>query len=85
MSSETRFSKGPWRPQWICNDEWNLVGPKTVGQGGNFTKEDANLIAAAPLMYEALRYARIFVGCEIGYENDTYRRIDAALAKAEGK
>ena len=36
-------------------------------------------------MYEALRVARIFVVCKIGHENNTYKKIDAAIAKAEGR
>jgi hypothetical protein len=49
------------------------------------TRADARLIASAPELLEALKLARTWAALRIGDTHQDMRKIDAAIAKAEGK
>lgn len=88
---ERNLTHGPWRVEndcaWtgvhtengdaiacLCMDTWEGVA----------TQEDANLIAAAPDMYEALRWQ--CGRCELGSEGECYIcPIGQAIRKANGE
>jgi hypothetical protein len=49
------FTPGPWTARWICNNDWNIDGPKPPSYGNeNFIEADARLMAAAPELHAAL-------------------------------
>lgn len=93
------FTKGPWKAGEV-EDKSQTVGEHARGiiaendeivcfVLGSFhgeIEEDINLIAAAPDMYEALKELR--ENCDYLHSIDgrnVLRKIDKALAKADGK
>jgi hypothetical protein len=57
-SIDHAFTPGPWTARWICNNDWNVAGPKPPSYGNeSFIEADARLMAAAPEMYKALKGA----------------------------
>lgn len=84
-----RNTPGPWKLKGVFNvtDERGrgvaTCGGYADGKDGTYEENLANaaLIAAAPEMLEALKYARRFLkpeGADLSF-------IDAAIAKAEGR
>ena len=84
MSTETKWTPGPWSPYhggdtnlwWIVYDHEGCE----LGSGdGGFDEGDANLIAAAPELYEALEAL-------LEYRDKwAVEKARAALAKARGE
>ena len=65
MNNETKFTPGPWEsvPHSTTGDCWiriktdkkcNSLDVATTGHEGYFRKADADLIAAAPELYECV-------------------------------
>lgn len=74
-----RHTPGPWNT--LAGDwDWVLDGycRYTIKPLRELNAADANLIAAAPDLYEALKFARAY----IGEQPHITERLDAALAKA---
>ena len=73
----------------IARCPYNIVGNSAIDEMEETeAKANAALIAAAPDMYEALKYAKAALKelAGEGYEHSSIKpMIDAALAKAEGK
>ncbi len=90
------YTKGEWKVSstafdrayqtFVVNEDLELISEAT-GDSPEESIANANLIAAAPNMYEALRKARQHFGHMIlTYEEaQVVTVIDEALAKAEGK
>ena len=105
MSTETRttFTPGPWTVERIYDTGYEVRMPPTEDFGSPGVeiispnvRADANLIAAAPEMYEALRrYVEISYECHAALKHGAPKDCcgfaqnisdaRAALAKAEGK
>ena len=95
MSSETKFTQGPWRTQgWVPT--WAYIPVKDARynvvcslypNAGHYTREDveanARLIAAAPDLYEALKIAYAHVSPAM--QPTVYETMRAALSKARGE
>jgi hypothetical protein len=51
----SKYTKGPWTARNVCNNGWNVWGPKIPYEGScDFIEDDARLMAAAPEMAEML-------------------------------
>jgi hypothetical protein len=110
-TNETKWTPGPWRVDYqtandpgcerlavfsaaYIDEEPGVCAGSTAWP---LTREDANLIAAAPDLYAALArlasevetipaaMARIAPGVEIGTSNPALDAARAALARAEGR
>lgn len=93
----SKHAPGPWRTQpWPHERECmgadlgamavvgaDGISPAVVWGGLESSEANARLIAAAPDLLEALKYARMYVETE-GPE-DELEMVDAAIAKAEGR
>lgn len=90
---ERSLPKDQWTGLYIglLDDETGRVW-RTLFEGG-FThgpddgdpEADARLISAAPDLYEALLDARAIIACAAPEHDLALQRIEAALAKAEGR
>lgn len=91
----TKHTPGPWEatsgysPE-VRAGEALICAPKarTDGIGGQSLgeiKANASLIAAAPDLLEALKYARNIVAHDLGDDSAHLVPLDAAIAKAEGR
>lgn len=94
--SDTKFTPGPWTAEAenvhvgcvaICHgdaDTWFEIWSENWGDGVD-QKANANLIAAAPELYEALEQA-VTLMQDSGYQNShvAVRAGKAALAKVRG-
>lgn len=86
--SETKFTPGPWKIKQCkdfcgyenCKYHW-VEPPGHFTQGSGFEQADANLIAAAPDLYNALEVLEKAAN-ERGIPTDAAK---AALAKARGE
>lgn len=91
---ETRFTPGPWHVEfgpiggWTISDDANGFGLCTRAPWPNRAEEsaaNANLIAAAPDLYEALYlvWDKVLTEC---HSKDSYVRqqVEQSLAKARG-
>jgi len=82
----SEFTKGPWS---IKNGDlksrhmYQIVGPLHIANTARM--EDLNLVAAAPDMYEALKYCLDCLGNEHALPSDCIAEVDNALAKARGE
>lgn len=90
----TGYTKGEWsvsENEIVCYDEPNgepwyiAIVCECVGENGSDTPRNARLISAAPEMYEALKLVWEAVYDYCGPDSEELARVDAALAKAEGK
>jgi hypothetical protein len=96
------YTKGNWEAKEMANGCWainaGLDNRKTIVQVWNFPEVEANadLIAAAPEMYEALKVAKVRLEKLIAYVpdskyqdfellHDLFAWIDEALSKAEAQ
>lgn len=85
---ESKFTPGPWK---IVDHDgygvnvWNVAGNKCIAE--RCRHPDANLIASAPDMYEALKELEesIDYWSEYDVPIGIIDRIRASIAKAEGK
>lgn len=95
MSSETKFTPGPWA---IEEDDgyFDIMAPcrswLVVGSEGIDCIHNANLIASAPKLYEALAAAREYIMSEAAQRNydppvpsELVAAMDTALASARGE
>lgn len=77
MMGETNHTKGPWRVnphvacEVVCDHRWIAsTNASAVLDGGKISEANAQLIAAAPELYEALESvlsARVVVECQYRY------------------
>ena len=96
MSSELRYTRGPWNVEQTCANELS-IGPGDLqvctiladddrASGDTLTDEDranASLIAAAPELFETLQDA--FIALPMAKHNrELLGRIKAVMAKALG-
>ena len=85
------YTKGKWDTKPHGYGNWAVFNKEDDAIALTFTKANANLIAAAPLMHQELEETRaMFARVEAvrklkGYEQTRYTRIKQALAKAESK
>ena len=91
--SETKFTPGPWLMEPSGSDSYELAPPDTEGRP-DWSREvavvisgtaDANLIAAAPDLYEACRQ---LVAAMHQLDKSHHREVpfaEAAMAKARGE
>lgn len=82
------YTRGPWEITFLDKAGWIDICPPdnelplcSARHYPENVEANAHLIAAAPSMYAALKYARHFMNPD----NFDIAFIDAALAKAEGK
>jgi hypothetical protein len=94
----SKHTQGPWKIDWyICREDgkelWRVprsIGPASTdhchwaGRYITVDEADANLIAAAPDLLEALKSTRAFVN-SVAPHGGLFERINAAIARAEGK
>lgn len=91
---KSKHTPGPWTVAVVANvayvqdsrARWDVCEVRPYDP--NFEREaNIRLIAAAPLMLEALKHARALVqAADLGPSSDTALRMyDAAIAKAEGE
>ena len=91
-----KFTTGPWKWSWEWTDHGaryigieNSNFEEIIGQNGLYSEDDANLIAAAPDMYEALEdvVSKIedFLAGKINIRDDYCYKPRKALAKARGE
>lgn len=93
----TGFTKGPWTSgvgtstgMVVRANHEPKVRRNVASCGGMNREANANLIAAAPDMYEALEWLETYAMIQVdrhpdAEDNKGWRRIIAALAKARGK
>ena len=91
MSEKSKHTPGPWAlsksragHSIVCASGRTVAAAHLLGTIHPVDEVEANahLIAAAPEMYEALKWARILLDIEGKY---SLIGIDMALAKAEGR
>ena len=100
MNTNAKHTPGPWNPLQApldCGGYWWIQGPEKNGcrdlatLSRNFSTEaNARLIAAAPNMYEALKYAKEIIDIAKRYfpksatNGDKYSllNLDATISKA---
>ncbi len=90
------FTKGDWKV-WRTPTNYQIRVTNTGGDKNEdvvadiyschigLAKNNAHLIAAAPAMYEALKEARITLRVLQPSGSAVLRKIDSALAEAEGR
>lgn len=89
----SEYTRGPWPIEWVDaqnGTQWFVVGPAKIWFASGWNEErqalaNANLIAAAPDMLEALEYLMAVCSAidDIGEEARSEAR--AAIAKAKGE
>ena len=80
------YTKGEWRvDKRFIYDESGRTIAELVDGGFEELEANAHLIAAAPLLYEACRAANIDMKMFGKFSLGTQKRLDQAIAKAEGK
>lgn len=84
-----KFTQGPWIVEdgyAVVSEQGDYIASCSDIDSGKSTKEaNANLIAAAPDIYEALRLMVQLATAEVHIGRAVLDSANAALAKAEGK
>lgn len=91
--SEAKFTKGEWNVEGTSmaigssyRGNFNVTSTCFDGDIGDSSKANANLIAAAPEMYELLSEVSHVLGHELSPTNKAYiKAIKELLAKARGE
>jgi len=97
--SEPTHTPGPWKAwcrsvyyeggDWPKSDflQWEIEGPEIPDGRGSYYQADAQLIAAAPDLLEALKLAELWMlgGTPTQYSDQVVlEEIQSAIAKAKG-